>query len=109
MVRCLAFRTPEYLPVAVRVVLHDAVLWVLEGVELVRRAIKSGDGNSHLLISPQCVRLIEAMECYHYADSSNTTYSELPDKDGVYDHPIDALRYFFVNYKTNRKTKCRRY
>ena len=28
---------------------------------------------------------------------------ELPYKDGIYDHPIDALRYFFVNtrkYKT---------
>ena len=34
MVRCLAFRTPEYLPVAVRVVLHDAVLGALKGVEL---------------------------------------------------------------------------
>lgn len=82
---------------------------ILEGIELVRRAIRSGDGKSRLMISPQCVRLIEAMECYHYADSANTAYSEIPDKDGVYDHPIDALRYFFVNYKTNTKTTCRRY
>jgi hypothetical protein len=35
--------------------------------------------------------------------------SELPVKDGVYDHPIDALRYFFVNYKYRGKTISRRY
>jgi hypothetical protein len=35
--------------------------------------------------------------------------SELPVKDGVYDHPIDALRYFFVNYKNRGKTISRRY
>ena len=82
---------------------------ILAGIELIRRAIRSGDGTTHLLISPRCVRLIEAMECYHYADTPNAANSEIPNKDGVYDHPIDALRYFFVNYKTKYKTTCRRY
>ncbi len=68
-----------------------------EGIELIRRAIRSADGRSRLVISPRCGRLIEAMQCYHYADRPDT--GELPVKDGLYDHPIDALRYFFVNYR----------
>jgi hypothetical protein len=34
---------------------------------------------------------------------------ELPLKDGLHDHPIDALRYFFVNYQRPNKTASRRY
>ncbi len=68
---------------------------IAEGIELIRRAIRSGDGKSRLVISPKCPRLIEALTCYHYPDSP--CCEELPIKDGVYDHPIDALRYFFVN------------
>jgi phage terminase large subunit len=70
---------------------------ILEGIELIRRALRSGDSKSSLVISPKCDRLIEAMQCYHYPDQSEVQ-TELPLKDGVYDHPIDALRYFFVNY-----------
>jgi hypothetical protein len=82
---------------------------IVEGVELIRRAVRSGDGTSSLLISPRCPRLIEAMQCYHYpADSAGPT-AEIPLKDGLYDHPIDALRYFFVNYIHSRPAKTRRY
>ena len=68
---------------------------ILEGIELIRRALRDGSGKSRLMISPRCGRLIESLRCYHYPDS---TMGELPFKDGLYDHPIDALRYFFVNY-----------
>ncbi len=81
---------------------------ILEGVELVRRAIRSGDGQSTLIISPRCPRLIEAMECYHYPQFGGAA-GELPLKDGLYDHPIDALRYFFVNHNRPTKTTTRRY
>lgn len=81
---------------------------ILEGIELVRRIIRSGDGRSSLVISPKCQRLIEAMQCYHYPDNV-TGGKELPLKDGLYDHPIDALRYFLVNYAGNTKTASRRY
>jgi hypothetical protein len=75
-----------------------------EGLEMIRRALRAGDGSSRLVISPQCVRLIEAMQCYRYPQGVQGDRAEVPVKDGVYDHPIDALRYFFVNYyKPSRK------
>jgi len=82
---------------------------ILEGVELIRRAIRAGDGKRRLVISPRCERLIEAMRCYHYPDSKGGGNSEMPLKDGVYDHPIDALRYFFVNYMRSKKFTSRYY
>jgi hypothetical protein len=82
---------------------------ILEGIELIRRAIRCGDGKSTLVISPHCPRLIEALQCYHYPDANQATSGELPFKDGVYDHPIDALRYFFVNSAHNTKANTRRY
>jgi hypothetical protein len=82
---------------------------ILEGIELIRRSLRAGDGKSRLLISPRCQRLIEAMQCYRYPESSRAGGGELPLKDGLHDHPIDALRYFFVNYKHTSKTTTRRY
>jgi hypothetical protein len=83
---------------------------ILEGIELIRRAIRAGDGKSRLVISPRCQRLIEALRCYHYPEPGTAAATgELPLKDGLYDHPIDALRYFFVNYKYSTKTTSRRY
>ncbi len=79
---------------------------ILEGIELIRRSIRTGDGQSKLVISPRCAKLIEAMRCYHYPESSAP--DELPLKDGIYDHPIDALRYFFVN-REQRHPVSRRY
>ena len=78
------------------------------GIELIRRAIRAGDGKSSLVISPKCRFLVEAMESYHYPESGGNL-NELPLKDGVYDHPIDALRYFFVNYTRPAKAASRRY
>ncbi len=80
---------------------------ITEGLELVRRAIRAGDGQSRLVISPKCPRLIEALTCYHYPDSP--TPDELPLKDGLYDHPIDALRYFFINHARNSQKPVNRF
>ena len=80
---------------------------ILDGIELIRRAIRDGQGRSSLVISPRCPRLIEAMQCYHYPETA--AVGELPLTDGVYDHHIDALRYFFVNYCHNRKATMRPY
>jgi len=82
---------------------------ILDGIELIRRAICDGQGRSSLVISPRCPRVIEAMQCYHYPQDLAAAGGELPLKDGVYDHPIDALRYFFVNYNHPGKITSRRY
>jgi len=83
---------------------------ILAGIELLRRALRAGDGSSRLVISPNCPRLIEAMRCYHYPDlTSVKAGSENPVKDGIYDHPIDALRYFFAGYTRNWKITRRQY
>ena len=70
---------------------------ILAGIEKIRAVVRAGDGKSRLVISPKCRRLIEAMQCYHYPDAGAKAASELPHKDGIHDHSIDALRYFFVN------------
>jgi hypothetical protein len=80
---------------------------ILEGIEHIRAHLRAGDGSHRLIIDPGCSRLIEAMHCYHYPD--NKTPSELPKKDGTYDHPVDALRYFFVNFKAGRQKPSNRY
>jgi hypothetical protein len=82
---------------------------ILEGIEQIRRAIRTGDGETSLVISPRCPRLIEALQCYHYPDSAQTAPGELPLKDGLYDHPIDAFRYFFVNYSCRSRPIARCY
>lgn len=79
---------------------------ILDGIERIRRAVKAGDSTSKLLISPKCTRLIEAMQCYHYPQDAE---QELPEKDGVYDHPIDALRYFLVNVNNSKSPDRKRY
>jgi hypothetical protein len=75
---------------------------IVAGIEKIRAAVRAGDGRSRLVIDPKCSKLIEAMQCYHYPDAGG----ELPEKDGVHDHPIDALRYFFVNYRRSKGASC---
>lgn len=70
---------------------------VLEGVEIVRSFLAPATGEARLLISPRCEQLIRAFGGLEYARLANGALSEQPAKDGVHDHVIDALRYFFVN------------
>ncbi len=67
-----------------------------EGIELIRRALRAGDGKKRLVIDRRCKGLIRAMASYHFPEQVGDR--EIPLKDGVNDHYIDALRYFFVNY-----------
>ena len=66
---------------------------IIDGLEEIRTALKRGDGEINLFIHPRCKRLIAALRGYRYQDGGG----ELPWKDGVHDHLIDALRYYFVN------------
>ncbi|MFA9479649.1 hypothetical protein ACERK3_15275 [Phycisphaerales bacterium AB-hyl4] len=63
---------------------------IREGIERIRRRL---DRNT-LRIAPRCVRLIEAMQAYHF-DADRLANNE-PVKDGP-DHACDALRYMIIN------------
>ena len=76
---------------------------ILEGIEMVRSFVLSGDDRVRLLIDPKCKRLVKAMQMLRYKKVDGCV-SELPEKDGENDHLIDALRYFFVN-RYGRKYK----
>ena len=78
---------------------------IVEGLELIRAALRPAAGAPRLFIHPRCRRLIEAMQQYHYSDRGG----ELPLKDGTHDHPVDALRYYFVNRATGAGGAARRY
>lgn len=69
---------------------------IVDGVELIRSALKSAAGQIRLFIHPRCQHLIRALEEYRYRDPT----SEIPMKDGVHDHAVDALRYFYINTQT---------
>jgi len=45
------------------------------------------------------------MRSYHYPPAGG----ELPAKDGMFDHPIDALRYYFVNTQSKPAAEVRTY
>ncbi len=70
---------------------------IRDGLELIRCALAPAVGEPALVVAPRCTKLISAFNAYHYAPPGAAgAGSELPVKDGP-DHPIDALRYFFVN------------
>ncbi len=80
------------------------------GLELIRRHL-DGDGadaGPTLWIDPSCERLIRALEAYRYptaAERGRGADPELPLKDGVHDHAIDALRYFFVCHRARQRER----
>lgn len=72
---------------------------VKAGVEVVTRYLSPGEnGTPRLMIHPRCVRLMAAFETYHWPeDKDGNPVGDEPEKDGVSDHLMDALRYWFVN------------
>jgi Terminase RNaseH-like domain len=78
---------------------------IVEGVEMIRAALRSGNAEVKLFIHPRCKRLIKAMRGYHYPEGGGET----PVKDGENDHLVDALRYFFVNRRGGEMGAARRY
>jgi hypothetical protein len=78
---------------------------IVEGLEMVRSALRPASGEPRLRVHPRCVRLIKALKGYRYAEEG----SELPVKDGEHDHLIDALRYYFVNRAARGEVRWRAY
>ncbi len=70
---------------------------IVSGIDMIRAALRPAHGAPRLFVHRRCARLIKALQAYRYANNG----SEMPLKDGEHDHLIDALRYYFVNAKTD--------
>ncbi|MDD5088956.1 MAG: hypothetical protein PHI18_09195, partial [bacterium] len=68
---------------------------IAPGIECVRRAFLDAAGKTSLRISPRCRSLLADLGRYRWAAGRDE-----PLKDGLCDHSMDALRYFFVNHDT---------
>ena len=78
---------------------------VSEGIEAIRHALRPASGEARLFIDPRCKGLVAALRGYRYPEGGG----ENPHKDGVHDHPIDALRYYFVNTCASDAVRVKRY
>jgi hypothetical protein len=80
---------------------------ILEGVGLLRARLMPAEVSRgpRLFVASRCVKLIEAMQRYHYPDRRETNE---PVKDG-HDHAVDALRYLVLNVDKPMKTVNVRY
>ena len=68
---------------------------VLQGLESVRQQLRiRADGSPGFYVSSRCVETIREFNLYSYPDSG---CSEEPVKE--YDHAMDAIRYFIVNWQ----------
>jgi hypothetical protein len=74
---------------------------IVDGVNCVRSRLIDADGAVHLKVAARCVKTIEALQGYHYPEKDGEQ-SEEPEKDGTFDHPMDALRYY-TTYRHTRK------
>lgn len=68
---------------------------IVEGLEAVRQSLKMrDDGKPGLVVSSQCKETIREFNLYSYRETGDL---EKPMKE--YDHCMDALRYFIVNWR----------
>jgi len=83
---------------------------ILEGIELVRRLLKTRpDGSAGLVIDPSCQWLIRALATYRWEETPEGARTERPAKDGA-DHPMDALRYLVTGLFLHRdRVRVRRW
>jgi hypothetical protein len=68
------------------------------GVECVKAMLHDAAGRTRLYISPRCKNLIADFARYRWAPGGDE-----PVKDGLCDHSLDALRYFFVNFESGEE------
>ena len=76
---------------------------ILYGISLVRAFIKNSLGQVRFRITQNCTETIRCFNGYQYDISKDGVAREEALKDGIHDHLMDALRYFFVNRFDNSK------
>ena len=81
---------------------------IASGISHVRNFVCNVNGDRRLHIDKKCVNVINDIESYRYADQKEgTDLKEIPLKDGLHDHSMDALRYYFVNQFPIKQYKYR--
>lgn len=80
---------------------------VANGVNLLRSFLTAADGRPRLMVAGRCQQLIRAFESYRNRQV-NGQYVDEPVKPQECDHPMDALRYYFVNRWPPHRTETRR-
>lgn len=68
---------------------------VAEGIKVVRRLIRTGNGFRRVMIHPRCTHLIEALSNYSSKEDSSDGNDPKPVHD-IYSHPADACRYLLA-------------
>lgn len=77
-------------------VVRSRAMGIADGLGLIESMLEPAAGLPRLYVDPRCARLIAALEGYRRGKD------DLPIKDGVHDHLIDALRYGLVNHLAER-------
>ena len=80
---------------------------VRNGINLIRSFLEPVAGPARLIISGRCEQLIRSFESYR-SRRVNSQYIDEPAKPQACDHPMDALRYYFVNQWAPTRTEARR-
>jgi len=67
---------------------------ILSGINAVRAKLLTAESEIRLRFDPRCRRVIDDIAGYGYQqDDGGAPAGELPLKDGIHDHSMDALRY----------------
>lgn len=69
-----------------------------DGLDVLRLLFEKADKSRQIAIAPNCQRLISDLANYCYDEKSGKP------KKGIYDHTVDALRYFAVNIQGSTPT-----
>ena len=83
---------------------------IASGISHVRNFICNVNGERRLHINKKCKNIIHDIETYRYHDEKEGhALKNIPIKDGLSDHGMDALRYFLVNQFPIKQYKYRTY
>ncbi len=81
---------------------------IASGISHVRGFIENAEGGRFVHLDRKCKGLAEDFENYRYPEhKEGTNLKPDPLKDGIHDHGMDMVRYFFINRFPIRTTKLR--
>ena len=81
---------------------------IASGISHVRGFIENAEGERFVHLDHKCRGLTEDFENYRYPEhKEGTNLKPDPLKDGIHDHGMDMVRYFFINRFPIRNNKLR--